>query len=368
MDSTYSNSNFALRRNYLRANSLPLFNISNNKKTYTRLPLCTIKDSYNKNETISPELIKIRMMEDYIKYLQREKNIQKEQINTFLSYQYKNYINKLNTIKALNELNSTTFIPVNILPNNTLLLTTNNLLHPIYYSNELDKYYNIINKENEKNKENYIKYHLMKKIKKKFIEKEKKINKYKNDINSLKNYIKNEKIKNKINKSYYNNIYIPLKQDINNIMNNLNKSYQKSIENNNIINNNINEIKNEYDEIKHLFKKKIANLKMKQKNGINQLKNNILNQMRINQENEIINKIKIDNQIDEEIRNQREFDNIKRRKELDEIKRRYDLENLENNKIIQELRFQDLKNDLLYKKNRRYKIPCIYPMSYDVIL
>ena len=184
MDSTYSNSNFALRRNYLRANSLPLFNISNNKKTYTRLPLCTIKDSYNKNETISPELIKIRMMEDYIKYLQREKNIQKEQINTLMSYQYKNYINKLNTIKALNELNSTTFIPVNILPNNTLLLTTNNLLHPIYYSNELDKYYNIINKENEKNKENYIKYYLMKKIKKKFIEKEKKINKYKNDINS----------------------------------------------------------------------------------------------------------------------------------------------------------------------------------------
>ena len=49
--------------------------------------------------------------------------------------------------------------------------------------------------------------------------------------------------------------------------------------------------------------------------------------MRINQENEIINKIKIDNQVEEEIRNQREFDNIKRRKELDEIKRRYDLKN-----------------------------------------
>ena len=213
--------------------------------------------------------------------------------------------------------------------------------------------------------------------------KKKKLHKsYRKDINAIKDYLDSEKMDRRINKNLRNNIYLPIKNDINNFMEDINYNLQKKMENdNNIIHSNLNEVQNKYDEIKYLFQDKIDKIELKQKKDFEDLKNQLQNSA-INNEKNLMNmkmaeleniqntekeqlfQSEINDHINEEIRKQRELDEMKHQKELDELKRRHEMEDLENKKIEEELRFHKLRQGIMKTK---YKIqnnqpPIVQPM------
>ena len=227
MDSFYSN--YSERKNFSRTSSLPLFNTGS---VAPKLPFCLTLDSKN-NEIplISRDILRMIMMEDYIKKLERENNKQNEQINALMSYQINN--------KRRNDLNKSAYF----LQPNILLLDTNSILHPINYAKELDRYYSL-------DKERSRKYYLMLQKLKKDREKIKKLKEQRRGIFTLKKILKKERMDKKINRNLYNSLVLPIKSDINNFMYNINNNMKKKMENDNMINNSINEIKNNHEEIK----------------------------------------------------------------------------------------------------------------------
>jgi dolichyl-diphosphooligosaccharide--protein glycosyltransferase len=88
---------------------------------------------------VTPEVLKMQMMEERIKHLEKQKKEQNEQLNTLMAYQ-------LNQ-NTLHKSNSSILIPVNQPqpPQSALLLTANNVIHPLHYQNNLDRYYHLQN-------------------------------------------------------------------------------------------------------------------------------------------------------------------------------------------------------------------------------
>ena len=342
-----------------KSNSLPLFNIQD-------------------KPIVNPGILKMQMMEDRLKNAEKERREQNEQINALMSYQMNQ--NRLHSSPPA-------LIPVNQSPN-ALLLTANNVLHPINYANNLDRYYNENQTQPMKNNFDKKKYFLVSNTDKEFYKKEKKIKKYKKNIEELKELLNQERMKRKINRNIQKSLYLPIKNDINNFMDEVNYNLQKKIENdNNLMNSNINEFQNNYDEMKYLLNNKIDKLELKQKMDFENLKNQLINSAQERDKRDILNEL-IENQknyeesdsllnehFQDELRNQRELESIKHQRELDELRRKQEIEDIENNKIIEELKFKKMKNDLLNQRNRVHRYPQIiqqppppmiqqYPMPY----
>ena len=341
MDSFYSN--FSERKNFSRTSSLPLFKTGS---VAPKLPFClTLYSKKEEKPLISRDNLRMIMMEDYIKKLESENNKQNEQINTLMSYQIKN--------KRRNDLNKSAYF----LQPNILLLDTNSILHPINYAKELDRYYSL---DRERSK----KYFLMLQQLKKDSEKIKKLKEYRREIFLLKKLLKKERIQKKINRNLYNNIVLPIRNDVDNFMYNINNNMKKKIENDNMINNSINEIQNNHEEIKNLFKKRLERLELKQKMEFETFKNMYTNKLTNVEENKLISAMKLKKQMIEDMLNQRELDNMKHQREIDEIKRKYELENIENAKLIDEIRFNNMKNNILNQRNKVPQIIQVNPNPY----
>ena len=341
MDNSFSN---CTHKNILyKSSSLPIFNTRNRFGIIQRLPSCYFRDSTNEDSKyiFSPDNMKLLMMEDKLKKLERENSQQVDKINTLLSYQINERQNKL----------FATFVPT---PN--VLLFPNNNLFPLQYARELDKYYDLrIKRKNKK------KLFLMK-IQNQ--QKDNEIKKYRKEINSLKDLLKMEKMKKRINRNMFDKLYIPIKEDISNLQYDLHKTIKKRINENNAMNNSINEIQNSYDEIKNVLMNKLDKLKLRQKTEFDNLKNEFIKKIRINQEQEKNLRSKLKEQLVEEIRTQRELDDIRHQRELEEMKRKQDIEDMENNKLMEEMKFNKIKYSIL---NQRKKIPQIihqYPTPY----
>ena len=338
MENDYSN--FSIKNYLNKSCSLPIYN-TRNKKGRGRLPSCYFRDSnYENNRYIySPDNMKIIMMEDKLKKLEKENSQQVDKINTLISYQINNRKNRLNE----------TYIP----QPNILVLPNNSFIQPLNYAKELDKYYNNIEKRKNARKLFYMKVQNQ--------EKENKIKKYKKEIQSLKDILNMELHK----RNMYNKLYIPIKEDISNLKNNINKNIERRIIENNEINNSINEIQNNYDEIKDVLVKKLDKLELRQKTDFYNLKNEFMNKIRNDQENEKNLRNKLNEQLLEEINTKRELEELKHRRELDELKRKQDLEDMENNKLMEQIKFNKMKYSILL--NRRRKIPKIihqYPSPF----
>ena len=309
------------RNNLTKSSSLPLFN------THPR----------RYKPIVSPDVLKIQMMEERLKQLEKQKVEQNEQINSLMSYQ-------MNQNRLGNN-----FVP------NGLLLSANNLLPPIGYH---------LNKTQPIEK----KYYIMK-TDKELYKKERKLKEYKKNMEELKDLLERERNKRKMNKNIRNNIYLPIRKDINYLMDEMNNNFQKKMQNdNNIINANINEVQNNYDEMKYLLNNKMEKLELKQKMDFENLKNEIINAANQNQkEKDFLNDL-IEDRLDyrnqysfkEQLRNQRELDEIKHQKELDEIRHKHEIEDIENKKIMEELKFKNIKNSIS-KMSRMPQIPQIYP-------
>ena len=133
MDSVYTkfftgNSRY---NNLSRSGSLPLFNT---RYEGGRLPSCLTYNDYNRDKPFaSPEILKMQMMEERLKELEKQKYQQNDQINALMSYQMNQ--------NRLNKSNSAILLPVNQQP--TLLLTGNSVLQPLNYANNLNRYYDI---------------------------------------------------------------------------------------------------------------------------------------------------------------------------------------------------------------------------------
>ena len=136
-----------------RSNSVPLFNTYNGQT----------------KPIVSPDILKMQMMEERLKHLERQKREQNDQINALMSYQMNQ--NRLHSSPPA-------LIPVNQ-ASNALLLTANNVLHPINYANNLDRYYNENQTQPMKNNFDKKKYFLVSNTDKEFYKKEKKIKKWK---------------------------------------------------------------------------------------------------------------------------------------------------------------------------------------------
>ena len=278
-------------------------------------------------------------MNKKLKKLEKENSQQVDKINTLISYQINNRKNRLNE----------TYIP----QPNILVLPNNSFIQPLNYAKELDKYYNNIEKRKNARKLFYMKVQNQ--------EKENKIKKYKKEIQSLKDILNMELHK----RNMYNKLYIPIKEDISNLKNNINKNIERRIIENNEINNSINEIQNNYDEIKDVLVKKLDKLELRQKTDFYNLKNEFMNKIRNDQENEKNLRNKLNEQLLEEINTKRELEELKHRRELDELKRKQDLEDMENNKLMEQIKFNKMKYSILL--NRRRKIPKIihqYPSPF----
>ena len=141
MDSVYSKfytGNGSRYNNLSRSGSVPLFNVSGQGG---RLPSCLTLNSKNVDKPIvTPEILKMQMMEERIKNLERQKKDQSQQLNTLMEYQ-------LNQNK-LHKSNSTVLLPVNQPQPNALLLTANNVIRPLNYQNNLNEYYQLHNLHN----------------------------------------------------------------------------------------------------------------------------------------------------------------------------------------------------------------------------
>ena len=75
-----------------------------------------------------------------------------------------------------------------------------------------------------------------------------------------------------------NNVYNPIKRDITYLMDEMNYNFQKKLQNdNNIINENINEVQNNYDEMKYLLNNKMDKLELQQKMDFENLRNELMN-------------------------------------------------------------------------------------------
>ena len=100
---------------------------------------------------------------------------------------------------------------------NDISLTSKNIYRPFNnYMSELDQYYNLNKERNE------IKKHKNKS----FIEK-RKLRIYKENIDNLKELLEKERMKKRINRSLYHNLFLNIKKDINNFIEGVNKSFQK---------------------------------------------------------------------------------------------------------------------------------------------
>lgn len=341
MDSFYSN--YSERKNFSRTSSLPLFKTGS---VAPKLPFCLTLDSKN-NEIplISRDILRMIMMEDYIKKLERENNKQNEQINALMSYQINN--------KRRNDLNKSVYF----LQPNILLLDTNSILHPINYAKELDRYYSL-------DKERSRKYYLMLQQLKKDREKIKKLKEQRREIFTLKKILKKERMEKKINRNLYNSLVLPIKSDVNNFMYNINNNMKKKMENDNMINNSINEIKNNHEEIKDFFKKRLERLELKQKMEFETFKNMYTNKIKSMEENKLISGMKLKKQMIEDMLNQRELDNMKHQREIEEMKRKHELESIENAKLIDEIRFNNMKNSILNQRNKVPQIIQVNPNPY----
>ena len=321
-----------------RSDSLPMFNYNNNRAQI--LPYSLRYNSSNHDKAfLTGENLKMQMMEERLKNLEKQKQDQNDQINALMSYQMQQ--------NRLNKSNSTHALPIN--EPNPLLLAGNNILN-----NGRTKTYND------------------------FFKKQKKLHRsYKKDIDEIKDYLGSEKMDRRINRNLRNNIYLPIKNDINNFMEEINYNLQKKMENdNNIVNSNLNEVQNNYEEIKYLLQDKIDKMEHKQKMDFETLKNQLEN----NAEKEKIMNMRmaemgdkdqlfqneINNHISEEIRKQRELDEMKHQKELDELRRKHEIEDLENKKIVDELRFQRMREGVMKTKyriqNNQSQPPVVQPM------
>lgn len=342
MDNIYSK--YPKKKELSKSISFPLFNINDKGKTYNQ----NLKiDSKNINNNItSSDSIKIQMMEEYLKRLQKEKNQQEEQINALMSYKYNNNLN-----------------------NNGLALTSKNIFCPLNYTSELDKYYN-----NLDNEINIGKYYSLSKTHKEQKEK-KKLKKYKENMNNLKDLLEKERMKKRINRSLYDNLYLNIKKDMNNFFGEINKSFQKKLKKDEEMNNNINEIHNNYDEIKYILNKRISELEDKQKKGFEIIQNDLINQIRYIKDKERLKNIKIKKRIKEDLINQIKKDNIKYQNKLDIFRRKLEFEDMENKKIMEEIKFQKLKKDILSQRNLRkkpkiikqYQMPFMYPYNFNYL-
>ena len=334
-------SNYSLNNILNKSNSLPIYNTRNKKGN---LPFCFFRDSNNGDSRYiySPDDMKILMMEDKLKRLERENTQQVDKINTLMSYQISN--------RPKNHL-VTTFIP----QPNILLFPNNSFIHPLNYVRELDNYYNLEKKKNTR------KLILMKM---KNQEKDSKLQKYRREIKSLKDLLKMEMFKKDVNKNIYNKIYIPMKEGISDLKNKINNDIKKRIEDNNAINKTINEIQNNYDEIKNVLIKKLDNLELKQQKDFGDFKNEFMNKIKNNQEQEKKFRNKLSEQLIEEIKTKRKLDEIKYRRELDEIKRRQDIEDMENNKLMEEMKFNKIKYNILNQRRKMPKIIKKYPTPF----
>ena len=171
------------RHGLTRSSSLPLFN--------------THPTRYR--PTVSPDILKMQMMEDRLKHLEKQRHEQYEQIKTLMSYQMNQ--NKLGT------------------PNG-LLLSANNILPPIGY--HLSSNLPPIEK----------KYYIMKTDKDAY-RKERKLKEYKKNIDELKDLLEKERDKRRFHRNIRNNIYLPIRQDINSFMDQMNYKLQKKMQNDN---------------------------------------------------------------------------------------------------------------------------------------
>ena len=390
MDSVYTKffvGKSKYNNNFRRSGSVPLFNLGNEAG---RLPSCLTYNSNNNDKPfVTSDVLKIQMMEDRLKNLEKKKQEQNDQINALMSYQMnQNRLNKSNS--------STMMIPVNQQPN-ALLLTANNVLQPLNYMNNLNRYYDMQNLTANGIYDNNRGSYKTSKTDNDLYRKHKKLYKnYKKDINEIKSYLDNDKIDEKINKNLKNKIYLPIKHDINNMMDEINYNLQKKMENdNNVINSNINAVERNYDEIKYLLQNKIDKMELKQKidfeNLKNELQNSVINRerqekilnnnllnmkmreledKRNNEEKEELFQSEINEHINEEVRKQRELDEMKHQKELDELRRKHEIEDLENQKMVEELKFQKMRDGLIknkYKVHRQTPQTVVQPMVQPMI-
>ena len=182
-----------------RTGSLPMFNYNNNQAQ--ALPY-SLRYNSNKQDRafITGENLKMQMMEERLKNLEKQKQDQNDQINALMSYQMNQ--------NRLNKSNSTHELPINQ-QYNPLLFAGNNILQPL--SHHRKKYYGVSKTDND----------FFKKQKKKLHKS------YRKDINAIKDYLDSEKMDRRINKNLRNNIYLPIKNDINNFMEDINYNLQK---------------------------------------------------------------------------------------------------------------------------------------------
>ena len=304
MESIYS-KNPERKYDLIKSISTPLFNGNN---ISARIPLYLNNDE-----------IKIQMMENHIKNLEKEKNQQEEQINALMSYR-------------LNELNNNY--------NNGISLTAKNL----DINDGGIKYYFLKKKNNNK-------LHL----------KKSKMKKYKENIKNLKELLEKERMKKRLNKSLCHNLYFNIRKDMSNYINEINKSFEKKMENDNGLNNSMNQIKKNYNEIKNLLNEKITKMQIKQKKGFNDIKNEMLYKLKNMKEKERIKNLEIKKEIKDKLKNQRKLENKKRQEEIDKFRRKYEIEDIENQKLIDELKFEKIKKDIIKQRNNSVIIPRLIP-------
>ena len=338
-----------------RSNSVPLFNTYNGQT----------------KPIVSPDILKMQMMEERLKHLERQKREQNDQINALMSYQ-------MNQNRINNNYNP-----------NGLVLSANNILPPIGYRLTNIKQQNggLITPIEKK-------YYIYPKTDKEFYKKEKKLKQYKKNISELKELLEQERMKRKMHRNLRNNVYNPIKRDITYLMDEMNYNFQKKLQNdNNIINENINEVQNNYDEMKYLLNNKMDKLELQQKMDFENLRNelmgtanqnekekqNIINELdRMDYDRNQLYETELQANLEEKLRNQRELDDLKHQKELDELRRRHEMEEMENKKMIEELRYKKMRNDLLNRRTRinpylqifpqpqpmiqHYPMPLMYPM------
>ena len=121
--------------NLSKSCSLPLFSKNGNAG---RLPSClTVNDFNQKNNLVNPNIIKMKMIGDRIKNLERQKQVQNYQLNILMEYQLnQNRIPKLNS-SLLNPV-----VLPKTQPNILLLSSANNIIHPLNNQINLSKLYN----------------------------------------------------------------------------------------------------------------------------------------------------------------------------------------------------------------------------------
>ena len=313
-----------------RASSLPFFNTNQRKQ----------------EKILSPEIIKMQMLQERLDQLEKQKKEENEQIDALISYQ----------------MEQNRFNPYN--NPNTLVLSASNILPNIGYSLDDIKPIKKFNRIKKIKNNKYNMYNIYKK--------EKKLQEYKNTIEDLKYLLEKERNKRKRNKYLKNKLYLPLKKDITYFMDDMNNTIQKKIQNdNNMLNANINEVQNSFDEIKYLLNNKIDKLELKQNVEFENFKNELINTDRQNNNkrkalNELIES-KIDNNLyqmsfdlDEKLRNQKELDNIRHENEMEELRYKYKLEEIENRKMKNRLKFNKMRRKIINHRLMINQYPSLF--------